>query len=72
MKLLSTILIITIALNVFCIGLYLGRLAHLEPNTCGGYEKALNELQVEKQQLIQMVAEKEQVIINMADENWLK
>jgi len=65
MKILPTILIIVIALNVLCIGLYLGRLAHT--NTCEGYKKVVNELQVEKQQLIQMVAEKEELINRMAD-----
>jgi len=70
MKTLSIILIIAVALNVLCMTLYLIRL--FEPNTCAGYRKTINELQVEKKQLIQTIAEKDQLITNMADENWLK
>ena len=65
--LIPILLIILIAINVFFIGRIIGILSH-PPQSCAGYSKILNELQVEKEQLIIKVNEKQDTIDNMARE----
>ena len=63
--LIPILLIILVAINVFFIGRIIGILS--KPQSCDGYSKVLNELQVEKEQLIIKVNEKDDTIDSMAE-----
>lgn len=60
------LLIILICVMTYFLGGFLGILLKGK-STCDGYKRVINELQVEKEYLIQEIQNKEDIIINMAD-----